>query len=343
MYAGPEPLIAVTASWCFSGTRSTLPHERSSCSASARCASSQWLPALMAAMPWSTRAGVLGMTRTTGVPSGSRSCRYDVVIPAARLTTRLPRVRWSRISSSSPPMSCGLTTSTRVSAAAAASALDMLRTPYLARSSDARSSRRSVTMMSPASRPARTSPDSRVSPLTPAPKIATVPMPSSLVRRPAAGARVRPGRRLPASALGGQASQEEHRVGGAFRHPAHEVAVPLLAVGDVDAHLVAPVGNPALLLRADAVEHLVLEGVGGTAVLGGERAGDLDQARVVAGDHRVALAGHEHLQAADVRLVDVLLGLEGDRLGLLVGALAQADPAAGGGEVAAVGLGAVQV
>ena len=61
------------------------------------------------------------------------------------------------------------------------------------------------------------------------------------------------------------------------------------------------------------------------------------------GDHRVALAGHQHLQAAHVGLVDLVLVLEGDRLGLVVGALAQPHPRALVGQVAAVGLGAVQV
>src|SRR5580765_8534517 len=127
--------------------------------------------------------------------------------------------------------------------------------------------------MSSATRPERIRPDSRVSPITPAPRIATVPISSP--RR--------------------QAAQEEHRVGGALGHPAHEVAVPLLAVGDVDAHLVATVGDALLLLGPDAVEHLVLVAVGVAAVVCGQGAGDLDEARVMAGDHRVPLAGHEDL------------------------------------------------
>ena len=61
----------MTASICRSGTRSTLPVDAISASTSARCSSSQWEPGEMAAMPSSTSAGVLGMTRTTATPSGT--------------------------------------------------------------------------------------------------------------------------------------------------------------------------------------------------------------------------------------------------------------------------------
>ncbi len=61
------------------------------------------------------------------------------------------------------------------------------------------------------------------------------------------------------------------------------------------------------------------------------------------GEHRVALARHEGVDAAHVGAVDVELALVGDRFGLLVGALAQADARAGGGEGLAVVLGAPQV
>ena len=63
----------------------------------------------------------------------------------------------------------------------------------------------------------------------------------------------------------------------------------------------------------------------------------------MAGHHRVALAGHQHLEAAHVGLVDVVTLLVGDLLRLVVGALAQPDPAALVGERPAVLLGAVEV
>src|SRR6476619_5609532 len=317
--------MAVTASRCFSGSRTTLPHELSSASASARWSSVQWLPGEMPAMPWSTRAGVLGMTRMTDVPAGSRDSRYSVVMPAASDTTVLPGATWSRISSRSAAMSCGLTHSTRVSATSAASALAMTRTPWRSASALTLSGVRPVTTRSSGVRPERMRPETRVSPMTPAPKIAVV------VIAP------------PRSALGGDAAQEEHDVGRLLGHPAHEVAVPLLAIRDVDPHLVAAVGDPLLLLGPDAVEHLVLERPGVAARLTRERPRDLGEARVVRGDHRVALALHEDLEAAHVGLVDLGAGLEGHRLRLLVGALAQAHARPRVREVTAVGLGAVEV
>ncbi len=60
-------------------------------------------------------------------------------------------------------------------------------------------------------------------------------------------------------------------------------------------------------------------------------------------DHRVALAVHQRLQDADVRLVDLGLVLVGDLGGLLVRALHDPDAAAGGGQAAGVGLGAEEV
>ena len=79
----------MTASCCCSGIRSTLPVEAIRDSASARCASSQCEPGEMAAMPSSTSAGVLGMTRTTATPSGTRDSMKAVVMPAARRDQQL--------------------------------------------------------------------------------------------------------------------------------------------------------------------------------------------------------------------------------------------------------------
>ena len=60
-------------------------------------------------------------------------------------------------------------------------------------------------------------------------------------------------------------------------------------------------------------------------------------------EHRVAVAGHEHVEAAHVGLVDLEAGLVRHRLRLLVGALAQPDPDPAVGQFPAVGLGAAQV
>ena len=62
-------------------------------------------------MPSSTSAGVLGMTRTTATPSGTRASMNAVVMPAASETSSWPGRSTGAISSSRSPMSCGLTTS----------------------------------------------------------------------------------------------------------------------------------------------------------------------------------------------------------------------------------------
>src|SRR5664280_1542579 len=162
---------------------------------------------------------------------------------------------------------------------------------------------------SEASRPERIRPDSRVEPMTPVPRIATIlglraprssvtlspPSPSELCITP------------PISALGRKSTQEDHGVGRTLSHPAHEVAVPLRAVRDVDAHLVPAIGDPLLLLRPDAVQHLVLERVRGAVLFVSQCARDLDQAWVMTGHHRVAIAFHQDLQTPDVGLVDLSL------------------------------------
>ncbi len=82
-------------------------------------------------MAWSTMIGVLDMTRTTGTSPVSRWPMNAVVMPAAtEMTSRSPVAGTNAaISSSSAPMSWGLTASTRVSAALAASVADGVGTP----------------------------------------------------------------------------------------------------------------------------------------------------------------------------------------------------------------------
>ena len=77
----------------------------------------------------STSTGVLDMTRTTGSWPGSRREMNAVVIPAATEITRVPAGTTGAISSSSLPMSCGLTARTRVSAIFAAAAASATWTP----------------------------------------------------------------------------------------------------------------------------------------------------------------------------------------------------------------------
>src|SRR5690606_17427533 len=148
------------------------------------------------------------------------------------------------ISASTSPMSWGLTTRTTVSALAVTSALPSTVTPYRSSSSAARSRRFSPTIRVSPRRPAPTSPDRRASPITPAPMIAVcfgVAM-TAIVPLLLADQRL-----------------EEHRhVAGLLGETAHQVAVPLAAVGDVDAHGLAGLREAPLLGRPDPVEHLEL-------------------------------------------------------------------------------------
>src|SRR3954453_22408282 len=264
-----------------------------------------------------------------------------VVMPAARETTVWVGCTAGAISASKSGMSCGFTTRTSVSAFAAASTLDTTSTPYRSRSSVARSSRRSVIRSSSGRRPARISPDSNVSPITPAPRMATRLVMSNrlLTNCPDTDRAAHQAELL----LADQGPEEELEVGGALGQPAYQVAVPVLAVRDVDADRVPLTGQAELLLRTDAVEHLVLEAAGSAVGAIGEGARDRDQPRVVRRDHRVAGAVHQDLHRPDVRLVDLTLLLERDRLRLLVRTLAEADAGTGVRQVAAVGLGPPEV
>ena len=91
--------IAVTASWCFSATGRPCRTSAAAPRPRRGASSSQCAPGLIAAIPWSTRAGVLGMTRTTDVPSGSRDSRYvgrDAGGEGDDEVARRPRGRGSR-------------------------------------------------------------------------------------------------------------------------------------------------------------------------------------------------------------------------------------------------------
>ena len=97
-----------------------------------------------------------------------------VVIPAANETTRVPGLSESLISPSTIAMSCGFTTKTTVSALAETSWLVPFSTPCFAVTSADLSIRRSAISNSDLGTPARNRPESKVSPITPAPIMAVV-------------------------------------------------------------------------------------------------------------------------------------------------------------------------
>src|SRR5260221_1276979 len=125
---------------------------------------------------------------------------------------------------------------------------------------------------------------------------------------------------LPAEGVAG----DEDQIGRALGHATRQVGVPLCAVGNVDAHVVALLRELLLQVAADAVQHLKLEARLGDAMRGGEAARVRDQALVVRGDGgiRAALQQREHQLA--VRRVHVGLARVGNRGRFQVRALHQA-------------------
>ncbi len=123
-------------------------------------------------IPSPTSAGVLGIALTTATPAGSAASIVSIVMPAASETTVASGRTDPAISSSSASTSCGLTTMSTTSASVTASALPVTVTPYASRSSAARSSRFSEITRSAAAWPDLRIAASRVSPITPAPRIA---------------------------------------------------------------------------------------------------------------------------------------------------------------------------
>ncbi len=119
----------MAASCWDSGIRSTLPTGRSSSSARRRCSSVACGPGEITLIASSTSTGVLDMTRTTGTSPVSLRPMKAVVMPAATEMTSLAGVTAGLISSSSAPMSCGLTAITSVCARAAALAADRTSMP----------------------------------------------------------------------------------------------------------------------------------------------------------------------------------------------------------------------
>jgi hypothetical protein len=89
-YAGPDPLIAVTASCWYSGTQIVLPLARNSSSARARWSSVHRVPAERAAIPSPTSAGMFGITRTTATWSVRCASMSGPGIPAATEMTSVP-------------------------------------------------------------------------------------------------------------------------------------------------------------------------------------------------------------------------------------------------------------
>ena len=130
------------------------------------------------------------------------------------------------------------------------------------------------------------------------------------------------------------------RLAGPLGQPPDQVAVPVLAVGQVDAHLGAVV-RPGAAARPGRMPYSIWY-----SKLAGLRPasdacarGDGDQPRVVGGHHRVAAAVHAAAAGSARRTGPPRPGSEGHLVRGLVGALAQPDPGPGRGQRRAVRLG----
>ena len=102
-----------------------------------------------------------------------------------------------------------------------------------------------------------------------------------------------------------EAAADEEEIGGALGQAAHEVGIPVGAVGHTEAHLQSPVEQRFLQLRADAEEHLELEALRVDAVAVGVLQRVVDDALIVGrdgGEVTVAEGALEQPQVGDVNV-----------------------------------------
>src|ERR1035437_9761084 len=136
---------------------------------------------------------------------------------------------------------------------------------------------------------------------------------------------------------------DEEHVGGALGKAPHEVRVPFLAEGNIDAHVVAIADQLALQVAANPVEHLELEAAAIDSVLAGEALGLGNHGLVLGGQPVEDGAVKQHATEADE--VSIHIGLAWKRhLGrLVVSSLAQPHPNVVGDELLDIGLRAIEV
>src|SRR5438270_13251989 len=80
-----------------------------------------------------------------------------------------------------------------------------------------------------------------------------------------------------------QVLQDKQCVGRAFRQSPHEIGIPFMAEGDVDAYPPAFFRELLLQIAADAIEHLTLERLGGVVLGFSEINGRPDHVLVMGG------------------------------------------------------------
>src|SRR5690625_2559166 len=195
-----------------------------------------WRPLAKAVAPAPTRAGVLGITRTTGVSGGKNDSSVLRVTPAATETTNVSGFNRGAASCSTATTTSGLTATITTSATSTASPLDAVRAPSSRAVSCKRVSSASASQTcSGATRPARTIPAANALPIAPAPMHATFPMPfvcfpllRLIVTSRDVDANVARGKQkegfaeavhAPVQRVGGAANKIDEAAGDVLRHP----------------------------------------------------------------------------------------------------------------------------
>ena len=116
---------------------------------------------------------------------------------------------------------------------------------------------------------------------------------------------------------------KEEDVCGTFGEATHEVRIPFVAEGDVDAHTVALLGEGSLEVAANSVKHLEFEVGEVDVALLNELSGGLDHGVVVGGDAVIDAALDEQAHETDEVGIDVGFYGEGDLGRFLICALAE--------------------
>ena len=163
----------MSASNWLSGSSTQIPTASIIATTLAVCSGVTVGPAARPATPLPTSAGVLGMTRITGCPSGSTSVSRARVTPAATETTTASGPRWGAMSVRAVATWWGLTATTTTSATLTPDT-STERTPRRSRSLARRSVSWSTATISSGEVPAAIQPAVSASPMAPAPMTAII-------------------------------------------------------------------------------------------------------------------------------------------------------------------------
>src|SRR5215217_4722527 len=140
-----------------------------------------------------------------------------------------------------------------------------------------------------------------------------------------------------------QVAGEPDQVRGTFREAAHEVVVPVRAIGGGDEDSVTGPSELDLVLWPHAVEHLKFEAVGANAVAPSEIDDMVDDLFIMSRDRGEAAVAQHAFRQLDVGAVDVRLARVGDARWLQIGPLHQPEIRRERQETLEIGRGAIEV